>query len=510
MSIASLFRQLTIDYADRPAVLMGGSTLTYSGLWDAAARVTSLLSASGLAPRDRVAIMLPDIPAFPIACYGALCAGGVVVPMSPQLKSREIAYHLADSGARVIFCWHAVAGEVAKAAPETGTEVIEVGEPHPAGLLAGFAPAAASVEPAGDDDAVILYTSGTTGKPKGARLTHANLIRNAQVVASTVLEAGPGDVVLSCLPLFHVSGLTCALNATLLSGATLILLPRFDTGEALDIISRNEVTIFEGVPTMFAAMLRHLAHPEAAAASSLRTCISGGTAMLPDVMRRFEQAFGCTILEGYGLSETSPVAAFNHRRRIRKPGSVGTAIEGVEMRVVDLDGLSLPPGNVGEVVIRGHNVMKGYWGLPDATAEVIRDGWFHTGDLGTMDTDGYIYIVGRKKDLIVRAGSSIFPREIEEVLQEHPAVAEAAVIGIPHIELGEEVGAAVRLKAGMAASITDLHAFLAERVAAYKRPHHLWLVPELPKGPTGKILRRAVKPPPNLGRNQQSQGSTPI
>jgi long-chain acyl-CoA synthetase len=258
---------------------------------------------------------------------------------------------------------------------------------------------------------------------------------------------------------------------------------------------RDKVTIFEGVPTMYAAML-HRPDPIGADTSSLRTCISGGAAMPVEILRGFEQAFGCMILEAYGLSETSPVASFNHPGRARKPGSIGTPLEGTEMRVVDAAGASLPVGEVGEIVI--HNVMKGYWGKPDATAEAVPDGWFRTGDLARVDDDGYFFIVGRQKDLIIRGGYNVYPREIEEVLHEHHAVAEVAVIGIPHAELGEEIGAAVQLMPGATATPAELRAFARERVAAYKYPRHVWLVRELPKGPTGKILNREVQPPQNL------------
>ena len=285
--------------------------------------MTSLLRSAGIGPGDRIAVMLPNVPAFPVAFYGALGAGGVVVPVNPLLKSRELAYHLRDSGAKILLAWHAVAGEAGKGAAETGVQLIEVSEPAASALLAGVAPVPGAVERAGGDDAVILYTSGTTGRPKGAELTHAGLTRNAELTATTLLNAGPGDVIMGCLPLFHSFGLTCALNVTIISGATLTLLPRFDPGTALEIIERDKVTIFEGVPTMYAAMLHDPASARADT-SSLRVCISGGSALPVQIMRRFEQAFGCVILEGYGLSETSPVASFNHPGKVRKPGSIGT------------------------------------------------------------------------------------------------------------------------------------------------------------------------------------------
>jgi long-chain acyl-CoA synthetase len=493
-NLNSVLEQSAADHGERPAVRMDGLVLSYAQLWDAAGRMTSLLSFLGIAPGDRVALMLPNVPAFPIAFYGALGAGAVVVPMNPLLKSREVASYLSDSGATVLFAWHTATGEADKGAAETGTQVIEVAEPDFFTLLGGFTPVPESVQRADDDDAVILYTSGTTGTAKGAELTHAGLTRNAVLTATTLLNAGPGDVIMGCLPLFHSFGLTCALNATITSGSTLTLLPRFEPAKALEIIGRDKVTIFEGVPTMYAAMLHHPGNAQADT-SSLRVCVSGGAAMPVEILRGFEQAFGCMILEGYGLSETSPVTSFNHPGKVRKPGSIGTPVEGVEMRVVNGEGAELPVGEIGEIVIRGHNVMKGYWGQPEATAAAITGGWLHTGDLARVDDDGYFYIVDRKKDLIIRGGFNVYPREVEEVLYEHPAVAEAAVIGIPHDELGEEVGAAVTLKPGATATPADLRAFAREQMAPYKYPRHVWLVPGLPKGPSGKILRREVQPP---------------
>jgi len=499
-SLTSLLERAVTGHGDRPAVRMDDLALSYTELQDAAGRAASVLRSHGVEPGDRVGIMLPNVPAFPIAFYGVLAAGGVVVPMNPLLKSREVAYYLGDSGAKVLFAWQPVAGEAAKGAAEAGAQVIEVADPMLA--LAGADPGPSEAGAAGradDDDAVILYTSGTTGTPKGAELTHANLVRNAELTAATLLKSGTDDVVMGCLPLFHVFGLTCGLNATVCAGSMLTLLPRFEPGKALEIIARDRVTIFEGVPTMYSAMLHR--EGERPDVSSLRLCVSGGAAMPVEVLRGFEQAFGCTILEGYGLSETSPVASFNHPDKVRKPGSIGTPVEGVEMRVVDANDAEVPQGEVGEIVIRGHNVMKGYWGKPDATAEAIKGGgeagggWFHTGDLARIDEDGYFFIVDRKKDLIIRGGYNVYPREIEEVLYEHPGVAEAAVIGIPHPELGEDVGAAVKLKPGATATAADLRSFVRDRVAAYKYPRHVWIVDDLPKGPTGKILRREVRPP---------------
>lgn len=319
---------------------------------------------------------------------------------------------------------------------------------------------------------------------------------NAATSAETLIEITEDDVVMGCLPLFHVFGLTCGLNASVLKGSCLTLVPRFDPEKALEVVGRDKVTVFEGVPTMYAALL-HAKGADAADMSSLRTCISGGSAMPVEVMKSFEKKFDCIVLEGYGLSETSPVASFNQPGQERKPGSIGTEVRGCEMKVVDDDGNEVPQGEKGEIVIKGENVMKGYWGRDEATAESIKDGWFATGDVATRDEDGYFFIVDRKKDLIIRGGYNVYPREVEEALYEHEAVREVAVIGIKDDSLGEEVGAAVALKEGASVEVEELQAFAKDRLAAYKYPRAVWIVEELPKGPTGKILRREVNAPEN-------------
>src|ERR1700761_172690 len=327
-------------------------------------------------------------------------------------------------------------------------------------------------------------------------LTHGNLGRNAEVSVRTLAETGPEDVVMGCLPLFHVFGLTCGLNGAVLAGATLTLIPRFDPRKALEVIERDAVTVFEGVPTMYSALLSVASEAAPEATRSLRTCVSGGAALPVQVLSDFENAFGCIILEGYGLSESSPAASFNHPHRPRKVGSIGTPIEGVQMRVVDQSGAEVPQGETGEIQIRGHNVMKGYWNLPEATkATITPDGWLATGDVGRVDEDGYFYIVDRTKDMIIRGGYNVYPREIEEVLYEHPAVAEAAVVGVPHESLGEEVGAAVALKKGATADSAELRDYVKARVAAYKYPRRVWLLDELPKGATGKVQKRDITAP---------------
>jgi long-chain acyl-CoA synthetase len=499
-SVTNLARNLTDTtrtHAGRVAVRVDNAAMTYRALDEASARVAGLLHERGLEPGDRVGIMMPNVAEVPVVYYGVLRAGGVVVPMNPLLKAREVAYYLGDSGTGLIFAWHAFADQARPGAEQAGAESIVVDGVSFPDLLASAIPDDHVADRDDEDPAVILYTSGTTGHPKGAELTHGNLLSNTEVARADIVRAGPDDVIFGGLPLFHVFGQTVALNVAVASGACLTLLPRSDPEHALRIIAGHRVTIFEGVPTMYVALLHQ---PDRAGydTSALRTCISGGAALPVEVLRGFEEAFGVPVLEGYGLSETSPVASFNHPGRERKPGSIGTPIRDVQMRVVDGKDHEVPQGEVGEIVIRGPNVMKGYWHRREATAEAIRDGWFHSGDLARADEDGYFYIVDRKKDLIIRGGYNVYPREIEEVLYEHPAVAEAAVVGLPHPALGEEVGAAVALKPGAVITAGELRDYVKSQVAAYKYPRHVWIVDVLPKGPTGKIQKRDIVIPADL------------
>jgi long-chain acyl-CoA synthetase len=494
-NLATILTETAERDGDRTAFKLDDMELNYSLLDEAGARVAALVKSKGVEPGDRVGLMMPNVPYFPAIYYGILRAGGVVVPMNVLLKAREVAFYVEDPEAKLLFAWGDF-GEAAEAGAEkAGTEVILVKPGDFEQLLADQEPDRDMAECSGEDTAVILYTSGTTGKPKGAELTHANLYRNSKGVSEKLGEMGAEDVLLGALPLFHSFGQTCTMNSAVSVGATVTMLPRFDPDKALQIIERDRVTIFQGVPTMYNAML-HSESCDSADCSSLRTCMSGGAAMPAELMRSFEEKFGCIILEGYGLSETSPVASFNHPDRERKPGSIGTPIEGVEMQVWDDDGNEVPQGEVGEIVIRGHNIMKGYWNRDDANKEAITDdGWFRTGDMAKMDEDGYFFIVDRKKELIIRGGYNVYPREIEEVLYEHPAVQEAAVVGVPHDELGEEVGAAVVLKDGESVEADEIKSYVKEQLAAYKYPRRIWFVDELPKGPTGKILKREIEVP---------------
>ncbi|PYI37378.1 long-chain-fatty-acid--CoA ligase [Arthrobacter psychrolactophilus] len=477
------------------AIKLDDIEISFGALEVLSAKVAALLAQQGVKAGDRVALISPNIPHMPPIYYGILRYGAIVVPLNPLLKAREVAYHLKDSGAVLAFAWEGVMAEVAAGAGEAGTAVIPL-DANFMTLLAPLEPAHEVAPADSSDTAVILYTSGTTGKPKGAELTHENLRSNAEV-SIKLFSSRPGDVIFGGLPFFHIFGQTCALNSAVMAGATVTLLPRFDPSKALEIIQRDKVTIFEGVPSMYIALLRAPGR-ENYDLSSLRLAASGGSALPVEILREFEATFNATLLEGYGLSETSPVVSFNQVDGIRKPGSVGTAVSGAQLRVVDDQGADVEPGSVGEIAVAGSYVMKGYWNNPEATAAAIPDGWFRTGDLGRQDEDGVFFIVDRKKDMILRGGYNIYPREIEEVLYEHPAVAEAAVLGKLDDVHGEEVYAAVSLKAGAAgaedreALAVEIQEFVKARVAAYKYPRTVVIMDELPKGPTGKILKREI------------------
>ncbi len=492
MNLAQKLVRTAETHPDKAAVRLDEYALPFGALADNAARVATWLRSLGVQPGERVGIMLPNLPQFPIIYYGILWAGGVVVPMNPLFKSREIAFALGDSDAKVLFGWDGVADEAGKGASAARATFIPVAP-------ATFVAQAAEHRPAVLTDreahatAVILYTSGTTGTPKGAELTHANMSTNTEVTAR-MLSATADDMIFGGLPLFHSFGQTVGMHVAVAVGATLTLLPRFDPDKALEVLQRDRVTIMEGVPTMYVALLQSKDR-DTVDTSALRLCVSGGASLPVEVLRGFEKAFGCILLEGYGLSETSPVASFNHADRERKAGSIGQPIEGVEFRLVDEEWNPVPEGGIGEIAIKGHNVMKGYLNRPDETALVMRDGWFRTGDLARRDDDGYYFIVDRAKDMIIRGGYNVYPREVEEVLYEHPAVSEVAVVGVPHPTYGEEVAAAVTLKPNATATEDELREFAKERVAPYKYPRIVWITDTLPKGSTGKLLKREITIP---------------
>jgi long-chain acyl-CoA synthetase len=490
-NIASWVSERATSNPKLPAIKQGETTLSYGKLDAAVARFATILSDRGVQAGDRVAMIMPNVVYFPIVYYAILRIGAIAVPMNPLLKAGEISYVWNDCGTQVAVVFPLFAEEAAKAASLTGTEVIISVPGEFDAELAQMKPSEQILEQTRDATAVILYTSGTTGQPKGAELTQANLSSNVRTTVEMVLPMGPGDVVFGGLPLFHSFGQTVGLNTAIASGACLTLLPKFDAEQALSIISNDRVTVFLGVPTMYMGLLA-VKDPERFDTSSLKTAASGGASLPVEVLHGVEKAFGITLLEGYGLSETSPVASFNHPNRPTKPGSIGRPIRGVEFGLRDENDQEVADGEIGEIVIRGENVMKGYWNQPDATAEAMRGGWFHTGDLARRDEDGYYFIVDRKKDMINRGGYNVYPREVEEILYTHPAVAEAAVVGVPDAMYGEEVAGLVTLKEGASATEDELRDYVKARIAAYKYPRMIRFGP-IPKGPTGKILKREIK-----------------
>lgn len=507
---------------DAEALVLGDRRVSYGSLDALANRIAGALVAGGIGRGDHVALLCPNLPYFPAAYFGILKAGAVVVPLNVLLRPREIAYHLRDSDAKALFCFEgtpefpmAEAARTAVAVVPSCQKIIvlpkdpgappsmpSMDETQTLGdFTAGQPDAFETRATSPDDTAVILYTSGTTGQPKGAELTHLNMVINAMTSAelcSRADDAGRHATAIT-LPLFHATAQTVQMNAYLHLGGTLALLPRFDPAALLALMSRERITHWIGVPTMYWALLDYSRKNEidvSKATATLKLAVSGGAPMPVELMKDFQQAFGVRIVEGYGLSETAPVASFNHLDRPAKPGTVGQPLFSVDIRCVDDRDEPVAAGEPGEVVIRGHNVMKGYYKRPDATAEAVRNGWFHTGDIGVLDADGYLSIVDRKKDMILRGGFNVYPRELEEVLMTHPAVSLAAVIGVPDPRLGEEVKAFIVKKPGPACeavSEDDLRAWCQEQFAAYKYPRLFEFRTELPMSATGKILKRELR-----------------
>ena len=487
---------------DKVAVILGESTLSYAQLDALSDRVSASLLAAGVAPGDSVGLQLPNIPQFVIAYFGILKAGGVVVPMNVLLKAPEIEFQLRDSGARTLITFVGFLDEAAQAADSAGVSRLYVvaapGSPATVGvafeaLLAGEQPLPQLALRNPVDPAVIIYTSGTTGTPKGAVLSHFTLYTNADI-PGRLFAFSDDDVVVVALPLFHIFGLSSVMNTCILLGGTMSLVPRFDPSAVLELIERDRATIFEGVPTMYFGLLQ-APDLDRYDLSSLRIGISGGAPIPAEVIDSFERRFGITILEGYGLSETASTTTFNVSADDRRVYSVGKPIWGVQVQIWDLEGQSLAAGSdqIGEIVVRGSNVMNGYHNNPEATAQAFAGGWFHTGDLGYFDEDGYLFIVDRIKELIIRGGYNVYPREVEEALYAHPAVAEAAVIGVSDLRLGEEVHAVVAVKDGESVTEAELIEFVKQRVAAYKYPRTIEFRASLPKSATGKILKKEMR-----------------
>ena len=500
LNLATMLRESATAHPDKPLCHINDTTLTYAQVDEISGRIATSLLGLGLVRGDKVAVQLPNLPQFLFCYFGIMKAGLVMVPLNPLLKAPEIAYHLDNSDTRLLVTFEMFAEEAVKGAPDVPTYVVNLpgNDVRPAGTKhfdeLYFADDTRDIVPTdADETAVLLYTSGTTGKPKGAELTHLNLYMNC-TVAGQLFGFRDDDIGVAVLPLFHVFGLSSVLNTSVRYGGTIVLVPRFELEPVVEAIEKHRCTIFSGVPTMYFGLLNM--DTTGRDLSSLRTGVSGGAPIPGEVIRAFEEKFpNCVVLEGYGLSESTSTTTFNVDREHRKVLSIGKPIWGVTVQIVDEAEKPLPAGesNVGEIVIRGHNIMKGYYKNPEATQEAFKGGWFHSGDLAYADDDGYLFIVDRKKDLVIRGGYNVYPREVEEVLYEHPAVAEAAVIGRPDPKLGEEVLAFVALKPGADCTPEELVAFAKERLAAYKYPREVRIVEELPKGATGKILKKELR-----------------
>lgn len=499
-------------YPSKAAFTFMDSTLSYAQVNQAANRVANGLLAIGIRPGDKVALSCFNLPAFPIIYFGILKAGAIVVPLSVLLKKDEIEYHLSNSDTKAYFCYTGTAelpmGEMGYAAftavatcehffmimPKPGIPASIEGCKTLDSLMNDQSPDFETWQSSGDDTALIIYTSGTTGRPKGAELSHSNLLLNA-MISSELMDGKPEDVLMVVLPLFHIFGMTVMMNAGIYKGCSHILCARFDAETVFENMQKYGVTVFAGVPTMYWGLLNYT-NPKfnyATISGTLKLCMSGGASLPVNVLENFEKRFNVPVIEGYGMSEGSPVVTFNQLTQGRKPGSIGTPVWGVEVKLIGAQGEEVPAGEKGELLYRGHNVMKGYYKNPEETARVLKNGWLYSGDIGVKDEDGFFYIVDRTKDMIIRGGFNVYPREVEEVMIKHEAVSLVAVIGIPHEEMGEEVKACVVLKEGKTVTDMELISWTKERVASYKYPRHIEFLTALPMSATGKILKKELR-----------------
>ncbi|MEY9992041.1 long-chain acyl-CoA synthetase [Streptomyces sp. V4I8] len=501
MSVAGVLADTAAQRPDHSAVIHESEHFTYGWLWEQARRYAAVLRANGVRPGDRVAMLLVDTPQFPVVYFGVLAAGAVAVPLNVMSTASEIDHVLTDADARFLVCAAFLLAQAREAAEPLGTVLLTVG-PGPAGTVdlenaaQDTAPIDESAVREPDDVAVVFYTSGTTGEPKGVMLTHRNILYNVERMVTTPYMFRSDDVLLGCLPLSHGFGQICGMLTGFRAGISIVMMPRFSGREALALMTEHRCTVFMGVPTMYVKLLDAVAQGEQV--PRLDRVYSGGSALPVKTLEEVRSTFGCPVYEGYGMTETSCSVAYHYPGVTFRSGTVGVPITGITVGIarpnadrVDL----LPVGEVGEIVVRGPNVMAGYLGRPDITAEVLIDGWFLTGDLGRLDGDGYLSVVGRKKDLILRGGYNVYPREIEEILVGHPAVAQVAVIGVPHPELGEEVWAIVvpaRPEDVTAGSDDEIIEWGKQRLAAYKYPRRVEFTDALPLGTSGKVLKRIL------------------
>ena len=512
LNLSTILEDSARRYPAKAAFIFMDKVFSFAEINTAANRLANALKEKGIKAGDKVALSCLNLPQFPIIYFGIIKSGAVVVPLSVLLKKDEIEYHLNDSDAKAYFCFAGTAelpmGEMGYAAfnlvnhcehfimimPQAGMASAIEGTQTLSNFLETASPFFEMHQSNAEDTCVIIYTSGTTGRPKGAELTHCNLLLNA-IAISGIMNNQAEDVLLTVLPLFHIFGMTVMMNAGIYKGSSNILLTRFDAEAVYDKMQKHKVTFFAGVPTMYWGLLNYT-DPKFnynSIAATLKLCLSGGASLPVKVLEDFEKRFDVPMMEGYGMSEGSPVVTFNQIKTGTKPGSVGTPFWGVEIKLVDAGGNEVPTGEKGELLYRGHNVMKGYYKKPGETEKTLINGWLHSGDIAIKDEDGFYFIVDRTKDLIIRGGLNIYPREIEELMIKHEAVSLVAVIGVPHEEMGEEVKAFVVLKENHSLSETDLIAWTKERIASYKYPRHIQFMTALPMSATGKILKKELR-----------------
>jgi long-chain acyl-CoA synthetase len=497
MNLAGLLENTAGRVPEHVGLRFEGRLYPYKELNRLANRLANGLKDSGLKPGDKCILMLPSCPEFVIAYYALAKLGAVIVPVNFLFKEGELSHIFRDSSARGFIGMEPYLEEAGKAMKGLSQLYIRIASAvhDETGFIPWenlFGHDTFPAYPSGDEDILaVLYTSGTTGLTKGAMLTHHNLYSNAMTVAD-MRTTDPNDIVIGVLPLYHIFGQTSVLNASIHLGQTIHLLRHFEPRATVDVIEEEKSTVLFAVPTMFNRLLIET-DQAGVERSSLRYCVSGGASLPVEILQRFEERFKTRIYEGYGLTECSPVCIENPFGHQTKPGSIGLPIPGFRARIVNDDGKDIQRGQVGELIVRGPGVMKGYLNQPGETAETVVDGWLHTGDMARMDEEGYLYIVDRKKDMIIRGGYNVYPREVEEVLFQHPDIVEAGVYGLPHGDLGEEVAADVVLKPGSNLTDDEIRRFVKERLAPYKYPRIIHLVDDLPKSHTGKVLKKALR-----------------
>ncbi|GLR17326.1 long-chain-fatty-acid--CoA ligase [Portibacter lacus] len=512
LNLSNILEDSARRYPSKDAFIFLDTHISFAQLNGAANQIANGLKAKGIKPGDKIALSCLNVPYFPMIYFGIMKAGAVVVPLSVLLKRDEVAYHLSDSDSKAYFCFLGAPGlpmleegyagfQHASQCEHLFVITAKPGDPSPieglstlGSLMKDQSPAFPTVSTSAEDTAVIIYTSGTTGKPKGAELTHSNLFLNA-MISTGISDIALEDVQLIVLPLFHIFAMTCLMNAGVYKGATSVLLPRFDAEAVLDLMNKHKVSVFAGVPTMYWGLLNYenTKFDLGEISKNLRSCVSGGASLPIAVLEGFEEKFNVEIFEGYGMSEGSPVVTFNQKETGRKPGSVGTPVWGVEVKLVDADGKEVPVGEKGELIYKGHNVTKGYYKKPEANKVSLKDGWLYSGDVAVKDEDGFYYIVDRTKDMIIRGGLNVYPREVEEVIIKHDAVSLVAVIGVPDDQYGEEIKAFVVLNEGKNVTEDELRTYTKEHIAAYKYPRVIEFLDALPMSATGKILKKELR-----------------